>query len=302
MVLTSTKSPIELTESSSCAFYISNRGDSLCSETSIISKMHEIVMDTNSSNISNKTKLTDDDALNIAKEITGCKTEACVMNNEYITKHIGKKSASDNLLKNFKPRGPWDSQNWLSNFDIDSVLKQYSIKFKNFKTITCQMIDFNLKKTELSFDKNYLDCLSGDQTCFGAVINTDPSGESGQHWFCVFFDFRNDNITLEYYNSSGTTPPMEISLYMNDLVNKITKDITTYKNIPDKYRIYKNKNVKFIKVATTEHQFDSYSCGVYSLYYIICRLNDIKWEYFAEYRTPDEFMHHFRTFIFRKDD
>jgi hypothetical protein len=302
MVPTSKKSPIELTESSSCAFYISNRGDSLCSEASIISKMHEIVMDTNPSNISNKRKLSDNDVLDIAKEITGCKTEACVMSNEYITEHIGKKTAADNLLKNFKPKGPWNSQSWLSNYDINSVLKQYSIKFTNFTTVDCQMIDFDLQKTDLSNDKHYLNCLSGNKSCFATVINTDPSGKSGQHWFCIFLDFRNDKITLEYYNSSGITPPIEISVYMNNLVNKITRDITKYKNIPDMRKLYINKTVNFIKVATTDHQFDSYSCGVYSLYYILCRLNDIKWEYFAEYRTPDEFMHRFRTFIFRKDD
>jgi hypothetical protein len=176
------------------------------------------------------------------------------------------KSAVEEERKSLKPLGPRDSRGWLSDRNIQDVMKQYQDIFPDFYAIPFQMRDFAKQKTELAtldFKKKYDE---GYRT-FGVVINTDYSYGPGIHWFCMFFDFRDsrkDFYTVEYFNSSGNYPLPEI--------NQWIKNFKHSNNIKKKF----NKSIKDILHAGKQYQYNDYSCGVYSLVYILIRLSGVE--------------------------
>jgi hypothetical protein len=60
-----------------------------------------------------------------------------------------------------------------------------------------------------------------------------------------------------------------------------------------------NKKVNDVLVNKIQHQSDTYSCGVYSLYYILSRLENIPSTAFQHIKVPDESMHKFKEHLFR---
>jgi hypothetical protein len=233
------------------------------------------------------------------KEKTGCESESCAVQNEKFEKFASPFVIKKNL-ENFKTKGPANSTEWLSNFDIDDVLKEIKKTYtdEKFWHIPFQMRDFktnaphinaneNLKNENLeTFDivKKYKE----GYKCFGVVINTDYSNGNGIHWFCLFVDIRSDKATIEYFNSSGNEPLTEISAWM-----KKTK-VLLEKEFP-------NKTFEDLVVSEEEHQKDNHSCGVYSLYYVISRVSRIPYKYFQTNLVKDSKMHEFRNFLFRHD-
>jgi Ulp1 family protease len=210
-----------------------------------------------------------------------CLDEVCVLKQELDSDEINRV-----IKENFKPVGPVGPKKteWLSNFDIDDVLKQIAVKHEKFLHLYFQMIDFaktNADLARLDFAKEYE---NGYRT-FGTVINTDPSTKNGSHWFCVFGDFRTEPYQIEYFNSSGELPKTEINIWM-----KSTKQV---------WSKAMEKPIKDVVVSRIQHQKDGYSCGIYSLYYIISRLEGVSSDYFAKNRVPDIKMHAFREYLFR---
>ena len=55
-----------------------------------------------------------------------------------------------------------------------------------------------------------------------------------------------------------------------------------------------NKKVNDIIVTKIVNQVDNHSCGSYSLYYIISRLDGIPYKHFSNIKIGDETMHKFR--------
>ena len=101
----------------------------------------------------------------------------------------------------------------------------------------------------------------------------------------LFADARNPNrATVEFFNSSGRPPVPE-------WVNWMVKTQIGLKKVGF-------KNVELVKSSSVEHQASMSECGVYSLYYIWCRLNGVPVETFSECKIPDEKMFEFRQHLF----
>lgn len=273
-------------DKSECAFYFKDRsGDSVCSEKEIIEKMKKFLFDVDKV-IANSDK----DVIEKMKKKYECKSESCVLLKDEVKKKIGENLVNVNLSKNFKPNGPWNSFQWFSNFNIDEVLGQFVIKYKDkkFRHIPFQMRDFESMGTELATIDLAKEYKNKEMECFGVVLNTDRSSGSGQHWFCLFGDFTKEPITIEYFNSAGTLPLVEVEIWMKKTKNKLQKQL--------------NKKVDDIITSRIVHQQDTHSCGAYSIYYIMCRLEGIPWTFFKSNRVPDKTMHQFRkNVLFRTE-
>ena len=223
-------------------------------------------------------------------KILGCSSESCVIVHPQFKNFVKNNGLIlNNLKENFMPDGPSHSKEWLSNKNIDEVLEIYkkmlNLNASNFLHINCQLRDFEKYNTGLSKINWYQKINSGIKF-FCVVINTDYTGGSGIHWFCIFGDFKKkNNYTLEYFNSSGDPPLPEINKWLYKIKNIISKKMSTFINV-----VYVNK---------FNHQTDNSSCGVYCLYYIWCRINNIPYEYFQKFRVPDELMYEFRKYLFR---
>ncbi len=265
---------------SECAFHNKDgHKTGICSGNSGVDAMKKILDELNVSYSNNP-----DDVLEKTKKELSCKSESCVVNNSKFKKIFG---SVDTLKKeNFKPDGPWNNDNWLSNFNIDDVLEQWTKVYPGFLHIPFQMRDFAKNKTEL----HTIDLCSeyeNGMKYFGVVINTDYSTGQGVHWFAIFGDFSNpDNVTLEYFNSSGNLPLKEIHDWLYDTKQKLESC---------------GLKVKIIVVTRIEHQKSNTECGVFSLWYIYSRLNDVPYKYFDRHEfVTDDMMYKFRTHLFRK--
>lgn len=223
------------------------------------------------------------------KKEYNCTNESCLLTQTEIVNKLGNDVVEKQLRERFKPEGPYNSNEWFSNFNIDDVLSQIETKYryKKFLHISFQMRDFEKSGGELSKIDLVQKYKEGIR-CFGVVFNTDYSHGNGLHWFAIFGDLNKEPFTIEYFNSSGEEPLPEISKWMKDTKNKFK---------------LAGKDANDIVVTKIVNQRDNHSCGSYSLYYIISRLDGVDSTYFTNNKIGDELMHEFRkNYLFRKPE
>jgi hypothetical protein len=177
----------------------------------------------------------------------------------------------------FAPKKPpeWKSnpKEWLSNFDIEEVAKQYEYSHPEFKLIGPTTIDFDTRLPEDGGKCVLEDLCKFDLARFirakknkiGIVFNLDDHDESGSHWVSMFIDI--DNRFLFYFDSADNRIPPEIwqkkakSGKPLPLVNRILEQS---KKMGMKFEFYNNKG--------RQHQKTNTECGMYSLFFIITML------------------------------
>ena len=231
-----------------------------------------------------------------------CKTEACILKNSKFVRFAEKRNISEPILsqelkKRFKPKGPRKTKAWLSNVNIDGTLSYWVEEFPFFP---CPYTMMDFEKTNTLF--NYIDLskvftqestisLHGErvisQLCdsFACVLNTDVSTGPGKHWVSVFVDNRNPTITIEYFNSAG---------------NPVTKPVSRWMDKQEEL-LKKLKPVQKIYLTQKNHQKEDTECGMYSLYFIRCRLEGNSYNMFLNDDIPDAAMVKFRSYCFRPE-
>lgn len=180
---------------------------------------------------------------------------------------------SDKKLKNeiddaiFAPDAPpqWtkNPNEWLSNYDISKVLKQYEDAFPEFEYIDPSPIDFDSKPkemngscvTEILCKFSLEDIMAKGKTKIGFVFNLDKHNQSGSHWVSMFLDLEDKYIF--YFDSTGDNIPKEISI----LKDRIIQQANTNHIVLE---FYNNNSVK--------HQRGNTECGIFSLFFIITLL------------------------------
>jgi hypothetical protein len=222
-------------------------------------------------------KITENDPRKIWQELKNrleCNKEECWLNQiddpnmrKQITKHI------------FAPKHPpeWNNNpdEWLSNYDIFEVIKQYEVSHPEFKMIGPTTIDFDAKVPEYG-GKCVLEDLCkfslesfirAKKTKIGIVFNLDRYYESGSHWVSMFIDLKNKFIF--YFDSADNDIPREIwqsntsGMTILPLVNRIIQQGKEL-NKPIHFKFYNNQGVR--------HQNGNTECGMYSLFFIITML------------------------------
>ena len=223
-----------------------------------------------------------------------------------------KELKDETLRKNideyiFAPDSPpeWrqNPNEWLSNFDIMKVMKQYEDSYHNFEFIGPSPIDFDKKIVE--YDNNCVEneicnlslnkMLENHKTKIGIIFNLDKHDEPGSHWVSLFIDLEDIPIVF-YFDSTGEDIPDEI----NVLKDRIIKQGKELKN-PIHFKFYKNYK--------TIHQTGNSECGMYSLFFIITMLTGEtefdkkmslknKLDLFKKKRIPDKYVEKYRNIYF----
>lgn len=230
-----------------------------------------------------------------AKTVTGCDSERCLV--EKARPHLGRR-ADILLLRNFKLKGPTNND-LLSNVNIDGVLTQWGGKWRDFYNYNFNMLNYATYRYAGNEVIRQPDTLATVrfETLYGegyrtaaCVINSDVYQGPGKHWMALFVDARaaldgSDRVTVEFFNSSGRPPVPE---WVNWMVKtKIALQSLGFKRI------------ELVNCCSIEHQDSATECGVYSLYYIWCRLNGVPPEMFTRgQQIPDEKMFEFRQHLF----
>lgn len=227
-----------------------------------------------------------------AKKKFGVEHESELYTKTSLKSELGAGTVEKILQERFNPAGPYNNTAWLSNVNIDQKQLQWSQNAKELFSLRytfCpfQMSDFDSVGSEL----NYVDLLekSAKYDAWSVVFNTDVSTGRGEHWFCVFADFRHsgtqsDPYTLEYFNSSGKPAPPSV----NDWMNKVKVQF-----------LIKNTAVDIVQVLKQKLQYSNSECGVWSLMYIYNRLLGRPMNYFASAGALDDDMIAFRANLFR---
>lgn len=193
-----------------------------------------------------------------------CDNEACWAD----TLHGHHPSAE--VARSLRPIKPkeWDknSHTWLTNFDIEAVMKQYDFdthpKYK-YKFIGVFPIDFQAKTLmgqclyrefcSLDIGKLYKQGIR----YVGMITNLDKHTESGSHWTSLFIciDPSLPCFGAYYYDSVASSPPPEINVFLESVKYQVMK----LPGAAQKTFIIKHNNI--------QHQRGNTECGVFSIDY-----------------------------------
>jgi hypothetical protein len=210
------------------------------------------------------------------------------------------KQQKENLRRMYlRPRYPisWESDpdEWLDNFNIEAVMKQYQEACPWFRFVGVFPIDFSIPnpynddKTkclypeicDISLEKEY----KKGVRALGIVFNLDTHDKSGSHWVGLYCDIHNlhakgKHTWCAYFDSYGYATPAFISQLMRFF----------YKQDPKMKLMYNGRRF----------QYSNSECGMYSMYFIVCMMNHIPFRQFCKERVPDEFMLKLRSLMFTK--
>lgn len=207
----------------------------------------------------------------------------------------------------FRPKGPNVGHQWLSNFDIMDVMKQYEKKYIDYKFLGAVPRDFdNFDKWNFS-NKDYNNYYEHNvkKNRFGIIFNLDLSNQSGSHWTALYFDMIKKQI---YYQDSVGKPPKKEFIHLmqsikKQMINNIknsskksnTPSLTNYNakpsggydyyyNLIDNDDNYNDNNINDdddynnlinnnygidIVISKTQHQKEGSECGVYATSFIL---------------------------------
>lgn len=211
--------------------------------------------------------------------------ELCIINQDFIDDDLEEK-----LEMYYKPEMPqkWyqDKNTWLNTLDIDAVLRQYEIKYPEFRFFGPTPIDFDKVLHDNQCVDNDL-CHINVKKLYkqgvkylGVVFNLDPHDKGGSHWIAMFCNLKKCEIC--YWDSYAYKPPKEVTALMNKLKSQC-------KSI--------GKNMK-IKLTKNRHQYGDSECGVYSTHFIIRLLEGDSFESLVNKRIPDNIMNSYRSMYF----
>lgn len=185
----------------------------------------------------------------------------------------------------FAPKHPpeWHENptEWLTNFDIEKVIKQYELSEPTFKFIGPTTIDFD-SKPEYWGGRCVLEDLCrfdlarfirAKRTKIGIVFNLDKHDQSGSHWVSLYIDI--DHKIIFFFDSADNPIPIEIykKVFREGGQGKSAQVV----NRPLVNRILEQGhkegiNFKFYTNQGNQHQQSNTECGMYSLFFIITML------------------------------
>lgn len=206
------------------------------------------------------------------------------------------------LLKQkwFRPDAPreWKEKpdTWLTNEDIEKVMKQYEEAYPEFRFLGAVPIDFSAPdpyiRTEAgsgggstsNLDKcmvqefckvNLKEAIASGKKLLGAVFNLDPHYKGGSHWVSLVI---RPTEGVYYFDSYGLPPPLQIARFMRNLTLQ---------------------NPKLVLASNGRRfQYSNTECGMYSLYFIIRMLFGQDFKKYCKHRIADKYMLQLRKVLF----
>jgi len=223
-----------------------------------------------------------------------CKSgeEHCLLDRAPLDDAI-KKDLRKQYLRPRKPKA-WDNDPdmWLDNFNIMHVMKQYQVAYPWFKFIGVFPIDFSAPdpyvKTEkpkclynelcnLNLTYEYEEGTRG----IGVIFNLDPHFKGGSHWVGLYINLKDiKEPKISYFDSYGYKTPPLIARLMRSFTLQIPRCKLGYN--------------------ARRFQYGNSECGMFSMYFIICMMNDIPFDEFCKDAVNDGLMLELRQILFAK--
>jgi hypothetical protein len=160
---------------------------------------------------------------------------------------------------------------WLSNYDIINVLRQYEAAYPDFTFLGPSPIDFDkrlpgkrgcVENAICTFRlANYVgpDAKQPHIKKIGLSFNLDEHDEAGSHWVTLYVDL-NHSIVFYFDSALNDTPP-EIDALVHRILDQA-------RELGLKMTYRKNR---------VQHQFSNSECGMYSLFFLVTLITG-KWD------------------------
>lgn len=227
---------------------------------------------------------------------------------------LQKAKSSPEVAKSLRPARPreWYKKPyaWLSNFDIEAVMRQYQDdKLNHFKFLGVYPLDFAAKDffgTCLFQEICALDIAKIAKSrnkvkYIGMVTNLDYHHQDGSHWTALFacIDPKSPCFGAYYYDSvAPSKPPAEIANFMNVLKSQAE---TYAKSVPG------GENAVFnINHNRRRHQYGNSECGLFSMAFLIRWIDrmrkrplETKFADIVDINLGDADVHELRKVLFR---
>lgn len=183
-----------------------------------------------------------------------CITKQAFMN-ELVTEL--RNELDENTFLEDGPDGPIE---WLSNFDIEKLIKKYEKYLPNFKFLGAVPLDCEEHKFCSLYGFDFEKIKKEGIHKAGIVFNHDKMGQGGSHWVALFMNL--DSGEINYVDSYGGKPKSNVQ------------------SLIDRFEKYcKKKGIRFnYKLNTNAFQKDGSECGVYSANFILRRAADEPFE------------------------
>jgi hypothetical protein len=222
----------------------------------------------------------------------------------------------DIIENTFRPKGPSRKYEWLSNFDIENVVNQYTSLYNDFIFLGALPYDFEDINIFGISKLNFEELEQQNKHKIGMVINLDEHYKGGSHWVSLYVDL--EKYQIYFFDSVGKKPYKRIRKFINKIlkylyykkynqqlyVKDILHSINRYKEnknieyVYDNeyiYNILKNFDIKYNNI---QHQFKNSECGVYSINFITRLLDGETFENIINNPTSDDKMNEFRKLYF----
>ena len=220
----------------------------------------------------------------------------------------------------FRPTHPesWlrNPKAWLSNEDIEAVMRQYEDHVPGFRFVGVFPRDFATR-----IGSKDAPCVS-DEMCrltaegllregaaqVGIVFNLDKHTQSGSHWTSMYacLDPRSAGKPehrhgVFYYDSTGRPPPKE----MRDFAHRLRGEIEQLQSQGGKGSSDKKDTKNTTRIRVTHNrirkQFQDTECGIYSILSLVAMIHtDVRFEEMCkEVMKRDGKMQEMRKILFR---
>jgi len=225
-----------------------------------------------------------------ASAATSCQEgeDHCVVDHLPASEEEKKRLRKDYL----RPRRPkaWekDPDQWLDNFNILHVMKNYEMAFPWFRFLGVFPIDFsapnpynkhggclNQEVCSLNLLREYRRGTRG----IGMVFNLDPHYKGGSHWVALYINLEDmKKPFVGFFDSYGYKTPAFIDQFMRSLTLQVKECQLGYN--------------------ARRFQYGESECGMFSIYFLICMIHGISFEDFCKDAVHDRSMLELRKVLF----
>lgn len=203
------------------------------------------------------------------------------------------------LKEAFRPMMPqsWiaNDRTWLSNFDIEKVMRQYEDAVPDFWMVGVFPMDFahvledgqcvSMEMCGLSVRE----MRRRGKTHAGIVLNLDHHDQDGSHWVACYIDLlpTSPNYGFFYYDSVGKPAPPEVVEFAAKIKSEIEEE--------------EKRNTLFRFAYNTEkRQFHNTECGIFTMFFLVCCVSrELDFKTICREMGNDDDLHTLRSVFFR---
>lgn len=221
-----------------------------------------------------------------ALETTRCTTERCLASK--VTDGRLRRSAVQCLRPSMPEHWKTNPEAWLSNQDIDRVMRQYAESVPDFTYLGALPLNFDAKGgvfggclVNSACSLTLEDLARRRQRYVGVIVNTDPQGMPGRHWMACFLDVGRGLFT--FFDSVGKPPRPEVRGFCERMAAQ-------YRGT-DRYP-------PTLRWSTRRFQQWHAECGVYAMLFVAHMANGGSFRKFLTNELTDENVNQLRARFF----